>query len=73
MSERRRNHDTLARIIRDLEGDHGVRVLIITGAGEKAFAAGADVKEVKEAGKGRKARLQESSEFSRRSEPRPKR
>ena len=28
----------------ELEGDTGVRVIVLTGAGEKAFAAGADIK-----------------------------
>ena len=33
-----------------LENDPEVRVVVITGAGQKAFVAGADVKEIKEAG-----------------------
>jgi enoyl-CoA hydratase len=42
-------------IFRDLETDNSVIVAVITGAGEKAFIAGADVREIKEAGKGRTA------------------
>jgi enoyl-CoA hydratase len=50
---------TLDRIFKDFEADEGIRVVIITGAGEKAFIAGADVKEIKEAGKGRTAFITE--------------
>ena len=42
-------------IFSDLEADDGIVVVVITGAGEKAFIAGADVREIKEAGKGRTA------------------
>ena len=42
-------------IFRDLEADDSIIVVIITGAGEKAFIAGADVREIKEAGNGRTA------------------
>ena len=34
---------------RELAGDDGVRVVVITGAGEKAFIAGADIAEFKDA------------------------
>jgi enoyl-CoA hydratase len=34
--------------LRELAGDTAARVLILTGAGEKAFAAGADIKEMTE-------------------------
>lgn len=34
--------------LRALDADHGVRVTILTGAGEKAFAAGADIVEFKQ-------------------------
>ncbi len=45
----------LERIFDELEKDKGTLVVVITGAGKKAFIAGADVKEIKEAGKGRTA------------------
>lgn len=38
----------LARAAGDLEADKGVRAVIITGSGEKAFAAGADINEMKD-------------------------
>lgn len=37
----------------DIEKDDTIIAVIITGAGQKAFIAGADVKEIKEAGSGR--------------------
>lgn len=37
--------DELDRALNEAEADNGVRVLIITGAGPKAFVAGADIKE----------------------------
>jgi enoyl-CoA hydratase len=40
----------LEQIFLDLEDDPEVTVVIIRGAGQKAFVAGADVKEIKEAG-----------------------
>jgi enoyl-CoA hydratase len=43
------NHATLAEIeaaIREAGADDGVRGVIVTGAGEKAFAAGADISEL---------------------------
>jgi enoyl-CoA hydratase len=36
----------LASALRELEGDERVRAIVITGAGEKAFAAGADIAEL---------------------------
>jgi enoyl-CoA hydratase len=39
--------DTLTELrdrLRELAGDHDVRVVVLTGAGEKAFVAGADIK-----------------------------
>jgi enoyl-CoA hydratase len=36
----------LARAMEDLRGDAGIRVVIVTGAGEKAFVAGADISEL---------------------------
>jgi len=38
--------DELRRAVLEIKHDANVRVLIITGAGEKAFAAGADIKEL---------------------------
>jgi enoyl-CoA hydratase len=38
--------DELRRAILDLKHDEGVRVVILTGAGEKAFVAGADINEL---------------------------
>lgn len=42
--------ERLEKIFSDLEGDKEVIVVVITGAGQKAFVAGADIKEIKEAG-----------------------
>lgn len=36
----------LARTVRELEDDPGIRVLILTGAGDRAFTAGLDLKEL---------------------------
>lgn len=36
----------LANILRTLDGDAAVKVVVITGAGEKAFVAGGDIKEM---------------------------
>ena len=36
----------LATAIDDLEADDNIRVMILTGAGEKAFTAGLDLKEM---------------------------
>src|SRR6266850_7027771 len=41
-----RTLDEFRRVVLDLKDDHGVRVVIVTGAGEKAFAAGADINEL---------------------------
>src|SRR5437773_2819810 len=38
--------DELRRAALDLKHDEGVRVVILTGAGEKAFVAGADINEL---------------------------
>ncbi len=32
--------------LRDLDADHGCRCIVVTGAGERAFAAGADIREM---------------------------
>lgn len=37
--------DELNRIFMEMDGDETIRVIILTGAGEKAFVAGADIKE----------------------------
>lgn len=50
------------RIFGELEKDDEVLVAIITGAGRKAFAAGADVKEIREAGKERAALVKRGQE-----------
>ncbi|MBI5446206.1 MAG: enoyl-CoA hydratase/isomerase family protein [Deltaproteobacteria bacterium] len=45
------NAQTLAEIdaaVGEVEGDAGVRALIITGAGDKAFVAGADINEIRD-------------------------
>ncbi|HXJ33632.1 MAG TPA: enoyl-CoA hydratase-related protein [Candidatus Eisenbacteria bacterium] len=34
----------IARVLRDVRRDGGVRALVVTGTGEKAFSAGADIK-----------------------------
>jgi enoyl-CoA hydratase len=41
-----RTLDELRRAILELEQDEGVRVVILTGAGEKSFVAGADINEL---------------------------
>ena len=38
--------DELSRVALELKDDAGVRVMILTGAGEKAFVAGADINEL---------------------------
>lgn len=40
----------LDQIFSELEHEEEVTVVIMTGAGQKAFVAGADIKEIKEAG-----------------------
>ena len=42
--------ERLGEIFSDLEGDQGSMVVVITGAGQKAFVAGADVREIRDAG-----------------------
>lgn len=37
--------ETIVRTLRDLDADPTVRVIVLTGAGEKAFVAGADISE----------------------------
>lgn len=38
----------LYRVLRELEHDDAVRVLVVTGAGEKAFCAGSDIQEIRD-------------------------
>src|ERR1051325_10160518 len=38
--------DELRRGMRELQGDAAIRVIVLTGAGEKAFVAGADINEL---------------------------
>jgi enoyl-CoA hydratase len=38
--------DELRRVLLDLQADDAIRVLVITGSGEKAFVAGADINEL---------------------------
>jgi len=45
----------LDAIFTELEKDEDVVVVVITGAGKKSFVAGADVKEIQDAGEGRTA------------------
>jgi len=54
--------ETLAQTFRELEEDQGVMVVIMTGAGEKVFVAGADVKEIMEAGQERPALIKKGQE-----------
>ena len=44
----RQTMDELRRAVLEVRRDEAVRVLVITGAGEKAFVAGADIKELAE-------------------------
>jgi enoyl-CoA hydratase len=44
----RQTVDELRRAVLDVRRDETVRVLVLTGAGEKAFVAGADIKELAE-------------------------
>src|SRR5215212_8357927 len=41
-----RTLDELRQAVLDLQQDHSVRCVILTGAGEKAFVAGADINEL---------------------------
>jgi enoyl-CoA hydratase len=42
----RKTMEELQQVLLDARGDEGVRVLILTGAGEKSFVAGADIGEL---------------------------
>jgi enoyl-CoA hydratase len=54
--------EDLARVFKEFETDDSVRAVIITGAGAKAFVAGADIKEIKAAGAGRPALIRRGLE-----------
>src|SRR5665213_2569344 len=41
-----RTLDELRHVVLDLKADEAVRVMILTGAGEKSFVAGADINEL---------------------------
>ncbi len=47
--------ERLDQLFRDFEQDDDVVVVLITGSGQKSFVAGADVKEILDAGEGRTA------------------
>jgi enoyl-CoA hydratase len=53
----------LDQIFSELENDEEVIVIIITGVGSKAFVAGADIKEIKEAGDKRTEFIQRGQEI----------
>jgi enoyl-CoA hydratase len=55
--------ERLAELFDRLESDQEVLVVVITGAGEKAFAAGADVQEIREAGTARTALIRRGQEI----------
>jgi len=57
--------DELDRAMRELASDDGVRVVVVTGAGEKAFVAGADIKELAAAASGREFALTGQRVFDR--------
>ncbi len=48
---------TLHEVLSELEADSGVRVIVLTGSGEKAFVAGADISEFSSFGKEEGTRL----------------
>ncbi|OGP62168.1 MAG: hypothetical protein A2169_14195 [Deltaproteobacteria bacterium RBG_13_47_9] len=53
----------LDRIFSDLEMEQDVLVVVVTGAGRKAFVAGADIKEIKEAGDKRTELIRKGQEI----------
>lgn len=57
----------LKQLLVDLEGDNDLRVLILTGMGDKAFVAGADINELvdRDAGSGRRISRERQDIFSR--------
>ncbi|MEO0277775.1 MAG: enoyl-CoA hydratase-related protein [candidate division WOR-3 bacterium] len=52
----------LGSVFDDIEKDDELRIAVITGAGSKAFAAGADVREIKNAGTQRTALIKEGQD-----------
>ncbi len=55
--------ERLAELFDELENDKEVIAVVITGAGKKAFVAGADVREIKEAGEARTALIRRGQEI----------
>jgi enoyl-CoA hydratase len=57
----------LKKLLDEIENDEEMRVLIITGAGDKAFVAGADIKELvdRDASQGRRVSKERQEIFSR--------
>lgn len=55
--------ERLEEIFIQLEDEREVLVVVITGAGQKAFVAGADIKEIKEAGKERTELIRKGQEI----------
>jgi len=55
--------ERLAELIDELENDGEVIAVVITGAGKKAFVAGADVREIQEAGEARTALIGRGQEI----------
>ena len=53
----------LSELFDQLEGDDEVIAVVITGVGRKAFVAGADVREIQEAGKARTALIRRGQEI----------
>ncbi|MBS7743452.1 MAG: enoyl-CoA hydratase/isomerase family protein [Chelatococcus sp.] len=52
----------ISRVIGELEGDRSVRVVIVTGAGERAFSAGGDIGSLHELGDDRPQRISEGGD-----------
>jgi enoyl-CoA hydratase len=55
--------ERLAELFDELENDEEVIAVVITGAGKKAFVAGADVREIQEAGEARTALIGRGQEI----------
>ena len=54
----------VAQIMEDFENDDAIRVIVVTGAGGKAFVSGADISEFKE----KRANEQAAAEYAKISE-----